>query len=395
MLRESLKMSWKNITHNKLRSFLTILGIVIGVTAIIALITIVQGVINNVNQQFESVGANTIVVQAYGTPLKQGLSDKDLEALQDIDGIVGFAPTVTATIDIPNKGNIAENIVLDGKNEVYFRRNPDIVVEGRGINILDIENRNRVCVISREMEQKLFMSESGISQTITIDGVRYTVVGITDTTGKLDSVMTTMANNNEVIMIPYTNVMYLSGAKNVMAVELYMDAAANSTNVVDSIKSYLNGAFNYKEDSYAVIEMNSLLDMMKSMQGMMQTMLAGIASIALLVGGIGIMNMMLVSVTERTTEIGLRKALGAEPRTIQIQFLMEAVMLSLLGGFIGLALGLGLSIGAAALIGYDFVLSGSAIGLGVGFSAAVGIVFGFTPAKKASELNPIDALRSN
>ncbi len=395
MLRESLKMSWKNITHNKLRSFLTILGIVIGVTAIIALITIVQGVINNVNQQFESVGANTIVVQAYGTPLKQGLSDKDLEALQDIDGIVGFAPTVTATIDIPNKGNIAENIVLDGKNEVYFRRNPDIVVEGRGINILDIENRNRVCVISREMEQKLFMSESGINQTITIDGVRYTVVGITDTTGKLDSVMTTMANNNEVIMIPYTNVMYLSGAKNVMAVELYMDAAANSTNVVDSIKSYLNGAFNYKEDSYAVIEMNSLLDMMKSMQGMMQTMLAGIASIALLVGGIGIMNMMLVSVTERTTEIGLRKALGAEPRTIQIQFLMEAVMLSLLGGFIGLALGLGLSIGAAALIGYDFVLSGSAIGLGVGFSAAVGIVFGFTPAKKASELNPIDALRSN
>ena len=395
MLRESLKMSWKNITHNKLRSFLTILGIVIGVTAIIALITIVQGVINNVNQQFESVGANTIVVQAYGTPLKQGLSDKDLEALQNIDGIVGFAPTVTATIDIPNKGNIAENIVLDGKNEVYFRRNPDIVVEGRGINILDIENRNRVCVISREMEQKLFMSESGINQTITIDGVRYTVVGITDTTGKLDSVMTTMANNNEVIMIPYTNVMYLSGAKNVMAVELYMDAAANSTNVVDSIKSYLNGAFNYKEDSYAVIEMNSLLDMMKSMQGMMQTMLAGIASIALLVGGIGIMNMMLVSVTERTTEIGLRKALGAEPRTIQIQFLMEAVMLSLLGGFIGLALGLGLSIGAAALIGYDFVLSGSAIGLGVGFSAAVGIVFGFTPAKKASELNPIDALRSN
>ena len=395
MLKESLKMSWKNITHNKLRSFLTILGIVIGVTAIIALITIVQGVINNVNQQFESVGANTIVVQAYGTPLKQGLSDKDLEALQDIDGIVGFAPTVTATIDIPNKGNIAEGIVLDGKNEVYFRRNPDIVVEGRGINILDIENRNRVCVISREMEQKLFMGESGLNQAITIDGVRYTVIGITDTSGKLDSVMTTMANNNEVIMIPYTNVMYLSGAKNIMAVELYMDANANSQNVVDSVKSYLNGAFNYKEDSYSVIEMNSLLDMMKSMQSMMQTMLAGIASIALLVGGIGIMNMMLVSVTERTTEIGLRKALGAEPRTIQIQFLMEAVMLSLLGGFIGLTLGLGLSIGAAALIGYDFVLSGSAIGLGVGFSAAVGIVFGFTPAKKASELNPIDALRSN
>ncbi len=395
MLKENLKLSWKNIVQNKLRSFLTVLGIVIGVTAIIALITIIQGVINNVNEQFESVGANTIVVQAYGTPLKQGLSENDIKALNEIDGIMGFAPTVTSTVDIPNNNGVEEEILLEGKNEVYFKKNPDIIVEGRGINILDVNNKNHVCVINRDMEQKLFTGESGINKSVIIGGIDYTVIGITDTTGKLDSVMTTLAHNENVIMIPYTNVMYFTGTKNIMAVELYMDANADSEIVVNDVKAYLNEAFNYKDDSYVVIEMNSLLDMMKSMQNMMQTMLVGIASIALLVGGIGIMNMMLVSVTERTTEIGLRKALGAEPKTIQFQFLTEAIMLSLLGGFIGLILGLTLSIVVAIIIGYDFVLSVSAIGLGVGFSAAVGIIFGFAPAKKASELNPIDALRSN
>lgn len=395
MLKECIKMSWKNITHNKLRSFLTVLGIVIGVTAIIALITIVQGVINNVNQQFESIGANTIVVQAYGTPLKQGLTDKNLEFLSEIDGIVGFAPTVNATVDVPNNDKIEEDILLEGKNEVYFKRNPDIVVEGRGINVLDVQSKNKVCVISREMEQKLFVGESGVNNSVVINGIRYTVIGITDTSNKLDSVMVTLANNKNIVMIPYTNVMNITKSKNIMAVELYMDANADSDRVVNDIKLYLNEVFNYKDDSYSVIEMNSLLDMMKTMQNMMQTMLVGIASIALLVGGIGIMNMMLVSVTERTTEIGLRKALGAEPKIIQVQFLTEAIMLSLLGGFIGLLLGLTLSVIVAIIIGYDFLLSWSAIILGVGFSAAVGIIFGFAPAKKASELNPIDALRSN
>lgn len=140
--------------------------------------------------------------------------------------------------------------------------------------------------------------------------------------------------------------------------------------------------------------MDSLLDTMDSMMSMMTYMLTGIASIALLVGGIGIMNMMLVSVTERTKEIGLRKAMGATPERIQVQFLLESIVLSLIGGLIGVALGLLISFAAASLLGTDFVISSSAVGLGVGFSAAVGIVFGWAPARKASRLNPIDALRS-
>ncbi|MEG2597120.1 MAG: FtsX-like permease family protein, partial [Oscillospiraceae bacterium] len=359
-----------------------------------ALITILQGVINNVNQQFESVGANTVIIQAAGTPLKRGLTEKDLQEINKIDGIVGFAPTVSATIDIPINGKIEEDVTLEGKNEVYFRRNSELVKEGRPINILDIESKNNVCLISRKMERKLFMDQSALNKEISIGGIRYRVIGITDDGGKLNSVMATMAGNSDSIMLPYKNVMQISDTKNVMALEIYMDADTNTDALVDNVKQYLNSAFNYKDDSYTVIEMDSLLDMMKTMQGMMQAMLVGIASIALLVGGIGIMNMMLVSVTERTTEIGLRKALGAEPKRIQIQFLTEAVLLSLFGGLIGLVLGLSISVVAAIAIGFDFVLSWSAIILGVGFSAAIGIIFGFAPAKKASELNPIDALRS-
>ena len=164
--------------------------------------------------------------------------------------------------------------------------------------------------------------------------------------------------------------------------------------VIDDVEAVLGQAFNYKADSFAVTNMESLLDMMHDMQNMMQTMLAGIASIALLVGGIGIMNMMLVSVTERTTEIGLRKALGAQPKRIQMQFLTEAIFLSLFGGIIGIVVGLLISLLVALAIDVGFAISLSAIALGVGFSVLVGVVFGLAPARKASRLNPIDALRS-
>ena len=200
--------------------------------------------------------------------------------------------------------------------------------------------------------------------------------------------------DNGRVIIPYQAAMQLMGTGSVRSMTLYLKDTSLSDDTIARVKDVLNAAFNYRDDAYTVINLDSLLETMNTMTGMMTTLLAGIASIALLVGGIGIMNMMLVSVTERTTEIGLRKALGARPRLIQTQFLMESVMLSLMGGLIGIVLGNLISAAIAAWIGFTFQLSPGAISLGFGFSATVGILFGWAPARKASRLNPIDALRS-
>lgn len=384
MFRESLKMSWQNIVHNKMRSFLTILGIVIGVAAIIALITTVQSVITEVNSQFDDLGANTLMVQAQGTALKMGLTDKDFEDLQAVEGIAGASPTVSAHLDIAQNGVVKENVSIQGKNELYFARNPDVVKAGRGLNILDVENKNRVCLISETLENDLFDSESAVGHTLRLGGIAYTIVGVTASSTDMTSML---MGTGDGIIVPYKNAMSLAGVSHIMAVEMYMEDGADTDAVIDDVEAVLGQAFNYKADSFAVTNMESLLDMM-------QTMLAGIASIALLVGGIGIMNMMLVSVTERTTEIGLRKALGAQPKRIQMQFLTEAIFLSLFGGIIGIVVGLLISLLVALAIDVGFAISLSAIALGVGFSVLVGVVFGLAPARKASRLNPIDALRS-
>ena len=391
MFRESLKMSWQNIVHNKMRSFLTILGIVIGVAAIIALITTVQSVITEVNSQFDDLGANTLMVQAQGMALKMGLTDKDFEDLQAVEGIAGASPTVSAHLDIAQNGVVKENVSIQGKNELYFARNPDAVKAGRGLNILDVENKNRVCLISETLENDLFDSESAVGHTLRLGGIAYTIVGVTASSTDMTSML---MGTGDGIIVPYKNAMSLAGVSHIMAVEMYMEDGADTDAVIDDVEAVLGQAFNYKADSFAVTNMESLLDMMHDMQNMMQTMLAGIASIALLVGGIGIMNMMLVSVTERTTEIGLRKALGAQPKRIQMQFLTEAIFLSLFGGIIGIVVGLLISLLVALAIDVGFAISLSAIALGVGFSVLVGVVFGLAPARKASRLNPIDALRS-
>jgi len=396
MIRESIKMSWQNILSNKMRSFLTTLGIIIGVTSIIALITIVEGVTGEVTNQFASLGAGKIIVQAYGTPLKQGLSDSDLEKLMAVENVSGISPTLTVNATVVRNKTLEEKVSIDGKNEIYFKNNSDLIIRGRALNILDMENKNRVTVINQALEEILFFGENSIGKTIQINGITYQVVGVLDEGAITDvnSMMAAGMGSDGKAVIPYTTAMRIAGVNNISSLEVLITDTDKADEVISSVELVLNEAFNYKEDSYNIINMDSLIDMMKTMTGMMTSMLAGIASIALLVGGIGIMNMMLVSVTERTTEIGLRKALGAEPKRIQLQFLIESIFLSLLGGFIGLVLGLSISWVVASIIDIQFAISTGAIVLGVGFSAAVGIIFGWAPARRASNLNPIDALRS-
>ena len=394
VIRQSIQMSLQNIKSNKMRTFLTTLGIIIGVTAVIALITIVDGVIGSVMGQFSSLGAGTLSVSITGSSLKKGLTESDLDSLEQLENVSGISPSVSITTTAARPGKLLDHVSVQGKNDYYFRNN-DLVSYGRAITRQDVENEAYVCIIDQDLADNLFPGEDPLGSQVIVGGIRYTVIGLQGEDSNLMASMAGMGGSVDgTITIPYTNARKLSGNSSVTSLDVYVADTDRTQELQEAVESVLYKAFNENEDCYNVFSMDSLLDTMDSMMSMMTYMLTGIASIALLVGGIGIMNMMLVSVTERTKEIGLRKAMGATPERIQVQFLLESIVLSLIGGLIGVALGLLISFAAASLLGTDFVISSSAVGLGVGFSAAVGIVFGWAPARKASRLNPIDALRS-
>lgn len=389
MFKENIAMSWMNVIHNKMRSALTILGIVIGVSSIIALITIGKSSMNDMTSEFKLFGADKITVQVTGTPLKQGLLDSDIKKLQNIENIVGVSPTLNGSATIVASGVEKTNVFVQGKNDVYFSKTSNLVEEGRGINILDIESENMVCLIGSNIARELFFGEDPIGKTLIVRGVPYNVIGTLKESNDFSS-----SSTNDSVIVPYTTSMSLLGTGYISSVDVYMKDSKQSEKITDDIVSVLNEAFNENEKGFSVMNMEDMLSSINKITNMLSMMLGGIASISLFVGGIGIMNMMLVSVTERTTEIGLRKALGAEPKQIQQQFLIEAVFLSLIGGVIGFLFGVLIALIVCMVMGVTFTLTTSTVLLALGFSAAIGIIFGFAPARKASNLNPIDALRS-
>lgn len=396
MVIQSFSMSIQNIRSNLMRAFLTTLGIVIGVTAVIALITVVAGVQDHMYGEFSDMGAGKIMVSVFGTPMKSGLNENDLAELAAVDNIKGISPTVSLTTSAEYGGDVYDNVSVSGKNEFYFENTKDIISYGRKLNFMDMAGDVQVCIIDQDIADKFFFGKDPLGEQIRIAGISYTVVGLQGESSDLMSAMSAMNGETDgTITIPYKSALKLTGRVSVNSVEIYVDDTDYTKEVQDEVENILYRAFNNKDDFYVVFSMDSLLDAMQTMMGMFRTLLAAVASIALIVGGIGIMNMMLVTVTERTKEIGLRKALGAEPVRIQVQFLLESVILCLIGGIIGIVLGVVISyVVAVYVIKMEFILSTSAIALGFFFSAAVGIIFGWAPARKASELNPIDALRS-
>ncbi|AHF09946.1 MULTISPECIES: ABC transporter permease [Dehalobacter] len=389
MLWESIMMSWKNIVTNKLRSFLTMLGIIIGVASIIALITIVQGATNSISQQVTSLGANKITVNAMGTPLKQGLNEEDMKNIAHLKNIKGVSPTVLTKTNIVYQDQVKEDINVQGKNEVYFQSNKSLLQSGRAINILDIRSKNQVAVIGQELVTALFYGVDPLEKNLIINGTTYQIIGTMAPSSGFS-----ITSTNDTIVIPYTTALRSLGVKNITALDVFLVDTSLADDTVLDIKGVLNTAFNYNDQAYSVFNMGDIIAFFQSMMGMMSLLLGGIAAISLVVGGIGIMNMMLVSITERTTEIGLRKALGATPNRIQVQFLIESIFLSIFGGLIGLILGSVIAYIASTLIGVGYTMQLSTVILAVGFSAVVGIIFGYMPARRASKLNPIDALRS-
>ncbi|MFY7750778.1 MULTISPECIES: ABC transporter permease [Exiguobacterium] len=380
MIRETLRMAWSNIWHHKMRSFLTTLGVIIGVASIIALISIVNGATASINEEVASFGANKLTVQTTETPLKEGLSPAQLEELNTIKGTRGVSPTVSTVRDVRVENHTLDQVTIEGRNHIYYRESED-VPQGRGIVISDVKQQTHVAVVSPSVARTLYPGQVAIGKTIKLDGLDYRIVGVSDADG-------------DQIVIPYTTALRTLGVTAVKQVDVFKTDAADVATVKRDVSAKLYQFYNGRDDTYDVVSLDEALDSIDQINTMLSLLLTGIASISLIVGGIGIMNMMLVSVTERTTEIGLRKALGAKPRTIRLQFLLESILLSLMGGVIGILVGAMLAFGVSLMISTPFTLSVSTILLAAGFSIGVGVLFGYMPARKASRLNPIEALRN-
>ena len=390
---ECVRMSLDNIRGNRIRSFLTLLGIKIGVTAVIALISTVSAVSGSLASSFRSMGVGTLNVTVTGSALKSGMTAEDLARVTSLDEIDGLTPNVSIQVSsVTYGGKISTDLTAAGRNAYYFVINGDMVEQGRSLKSFDDDSATWVCLIGRDTVDAFFYGVNPVGETITVNGLPFTVVGRfeEDTGGGIAAIFTGSPD----ILIPYTTALRMNGTDEVTSFTAHIAEGYDSEAAESALSDMLDSIFDFEDDTFTVTSMESVENTMQTMLGMMSSLLAGIASIALIVGGIGIMNMMLTTVTERTAEIGLKKALGAMPWQIQLQFLIESFMLSMIGGLIGVAAGVGLSMALCGMLGADFTLSGGAIALGVGFSAAVGIIFGFAPARKASRLNPIDALRS-
>ena len=320
------------------------------------------------------------------------MTPEDLGTITTLDSVDGLVPNVTLNGRVSYNRKTETNIRVSGKNAYYFQINPDLIIQGRPLSFIDDDNSTYACVISQNIVDTFFFGINPIGESIYISGIPFTVVGRyeEDSGGGVAAIF----SGNPDILIPYTTAMKANNVREITSFTVYLADGTDSEEVASEVEDKMDVLFDFEDDCFTVTTMSSIEETMETMTNMMSSLLAGIASIALIVGGIGIMNMMLTTVTERTIEIGLKKALGAIPWQIQAQFLIESFLLSMIGGLLGAVFGVGLSMVLCNMLGTDFVLDAGAIALGVGFSAAVGIIFGWAPARKASKLNPIDALRA-
>ena len=392
-VRQSFRISVQNIITNKMRSFLTMLGIIIGVAAVIGLITLVQNATSSILGQFSELGAGTLSVSAPGTAMKSGLTDADLQTIMEVPGVRGVSPQVSGATAAVYDARVYENVSVTGRNELYFAYN-DVIESGRGLNASEMNGSINVCIIDQDFLKNIFKGGEALGKRVRLNGAEYLVVGVQKKDNSIFAAYSDRSSLDGSVIIPYKNALTMSWSKNVTSLDIYVEDGVSNAEVEERLRETLDKIYNHTENAFQVMNMDSLMDTMNSVSSMLSTMLGGIAGIALVVGGIGIMNMMLVSASERTKEIGLRKALGAEHSRIQTQFLLEAVILSVFGGMIGVGLGCLIAFVGARLMDTSFAISPSAIALGLGFSAAVGIIFGWAPARRASRLNPIDALRA-
>lgn len=387
---QAFKMAWESILGNKMRTFLTMLGMIIGVASVIALVSLMQGMISFSKEQYKDMGSDQLTVTLTAKSDKKPMKEEEMyEFVEDNTELYNqITPQITSTLLLRRGDHKLENRTVTGVNESYLDIAKLKLEEGRFLTYGDMETRKKVCVIGSYTNQKLFPDVDPIGQNIRVGNDTFEVIGVLKE--KADS---TEGSSDDCIYVPYTTLSKVSFQGRIMT---YVITGKDDNRMKEAkkvLEQFLYDRY-HTDEAYSVFSLTELLDMMDQMTGMMQNILVGIAGISLLVAGIGIMNIMLVSVTERTKEIGIRKSLGARRRDIMRQFVLEAGMVSTIGGILGIILGGTATTMLGNMINLKASPSIGAIILASGVSAGIGIIFGYLPANKAAKLNPIDALRN-
>ena len=391
-LTESLALALKNIVSSKVRTLLTMLGIIIGVAAVIVIVGLGNGLEQYVTDSFSDLGTNTLTVTVMSRGSTRSLDAEDMyELVEENSQYLDLcSPTVPMMGYVKIGSETVDSTTSQGVSEDYFAIAGLEVASGRGLQYSDMATRSKVCVIGAYLNQ-VYFGGNAVGQTLRVGGQSLTVVGVLAQQG--DTLEE--GGSDDCLYLPYTTAERISGEASAYTITMQNEDYIDQS--VAALEAALYEVFQ-SDSYYTVTSMAEMLDTMTSMINILVGVLAGIAAISLVVGGIGIMNIMLVSVTERTREIGIRKSLGAKERYIMQQFVIEAAATSALGGIIGILFGDGLSAVATTVIAriseesITVAPTLGAVALAFGISVGIGILFGYLPAKKAARLNPIDAL---
>ena len=397
MIHETVRQAFQNIWSNKFRTFLTMLGIIIGVMAVIVIVGLGNGMTQSIKDSFSDMGTNLLSVQVMG----YGARSVSVESVYDIveshpDLFESVSPTGSVSGTVKVGTDSYSNTTVKGVSEVYFDMQGYTIDEGRLLNYVDLENNKKVCVVGAYLNRVAY-GGNALGQTIKIGTAKYTIVGVLE--AKVTDLEDQEGSNDDMIFVPYTTAMRANHSSTVSS---YSVAIADENKLSEG-KTVFEDALQellHSDSGYMVTSLSEMLDTMTSMVNMVVTILTAIAAISLLVGGIGIMNIMMVSVTERTREIGIRKALGAQESTILGLFVTEAAATSALGGVLGIGLGYLLSAVANRILPMiltDMTLTVSpslgSVVVAFSISVGIGVLFGYLPARRAARLNPIEALR--
>ena len=397
MIYETFREAVQNIWSNKFRTFLTMLGIIIGVTAVIVIVGLGNGMTQSIASSFADLGTNIISVQVMGYG-SRSVKVEDVYSLVDAhpDLFEAVSPTASINGTVKVGATSYSNTSVKGVSESYLGMSGYTVRVGRGINYVDLTDNKKICVVGDYISRVAY-GGNAVGQTIKIGSEKYTIVGVLE--AKVTDTSDQEGSSDDIVLLPYTTALRVSKTSTASSYAVTVTSEDNISEAKTVLENGLQELLN-SDEGYMVTSMSEMLDMMTSMVNMVVTILTAIAAISLLVGGIGIMNIMMVSVTERTREIGIRKALGAKERVILGLFVTEAATTSALGGVLGIGLGYLLSALANRILplvmsDMEMTVSPSlgSVAVAFGISVGIGALFGYLPAKRAARLNPIEALR--